>query len=126
MKPRNSALFKAQVIVRLAVCPTPGFGVILRCVVLNIADQISFTLNDSLHCGLGAAFLLQVPAEIPCIPAVRDAARGFHRTAPMELNHVFPGVRALPTASGWLGCLLQISLTGISVLLHVVEEHLTS
>lgn len=101
VKPRCSALFEAQVL-WLAACPTQSFGVILRCLAPNIADQISFTLNDSLHCGLSVAFLLQVPAESPCITMVRGAARGLHRTALMELKHIFPEVPPLPVASGSL------------------------
>lgn len=102
VKLRYSALFEAQVIIPLAVCPTQGFGVILRCVVLNIADQISFTLSDSLHCGLDVVFLLQVPAKSPCITVVRDVALGFHCKAPMELNHIFPEVPPLAACLAWL------------------------
>lgn len=92
---------------QLAVSPTQGFGIILKCIVLNTADQISFILNDSLYHGLGAVFLLQVPAEPLCITVVRDAARGFHCTALVKLNHVSPEMPALPVAS--------VSLPGLNV-----------
>lgn len=84
----------------LVVCPMEGFGVILRCVVLNNMDQTFFTLLTVLW--VPQCFSPSRPRWVPLHCCGEACCSGFHDSVLMKLNHRFPDVPPLPVGSGSL------------------------
>lgn len=88
------------IIIWLAICPVEGFGIILRCAVLNITGLIFFILLTALWVSQCLS-----PSRLRWVSlhhCVEGCCSGFHDSVLMKLNHRFPDVPPLPADSGGL------------------------